>query len=194
MGYGERCVNAAAVCFDEWTDAAPRREVVARTEEPAAAYEPGQFWRRELPYLLDTIARIDPVETVVIDGYVWLAAGQPGLGAHLYEAIHSQVAVVGVAKTRYRGAAPVVEVLRGSSKNPLYITAVGMDVDVAALCVRNMHGAFRVPSLLARVDALSRTPMPSCAACREAPEVRAACKAGVCTIEPVAADPCALTR
>jgi deoxyribonuclease V len=49
-----------------------------------------------------------------------------------------------------------VEVLRGASKAPLYVSAVGIAADDAATAVRAMHGPHRIPTLLARVDAIAR--------------------------------------
>jgi deoxyribonuclease V len=47
------------------------------------------------------------------------------------------------------------EVLRGQSRQPLFVTSVGLEDD-AAQCVRKMHGEFRMPTLLKRVDQLCR--------------------------------------
>ena len=94
---------------------------------------------------------------IVIDGYVWLGDDQaPGLGAHLHRAIGGRSAVIGVAKTRFLSARPVEEVHRGSSRVPLYVTAVGLDLSESARCIREMHGPYRIPTLLKRVDRLCR--------------------------------------
>jgi deoxyribonuclease V len=118
---------------------------------PAAPYEPGRFYLRELPPLLAVLQ--GPLDLVVIDGYVWLGPERPGLGAHLHEALG--VPVLGVAKTAFQGAA-AVPVLRGESRRPLFVTAAGVDVNEAAAWVRGMHGAHRVPTLLKQVDRLCR--------------------------------------
>jgi deoxyribonuclease V len=89
-----------------------------------------------------------------VDGYVGLD-GKPGLGRHLFDHLSQQVPVIGVAKTRCRGA-PAIEVCRGSSQSPLYVSAVGTDVDGAAARVRRMHGPYRIPTLLKRVDRIAR--------------------------------------
>lgn len=64
--------------------------------------------------------------------------------------------VVGVAKTAFKGSSFAVPVLRGSATRPLYVTAAGMDPEMAAGRVRAMHGPHRVPTLLKEVDRLSR--------------------------------------
>lgn len=69
---------------------------------------PGSFLLRELPRLLEVLRpfRAAVVHTIVIDGYVWLAKGRPGLGARPFEALGSSIAVVGVAKTSCRRVLP----------------------------------------------------------------------------------------
>jgi deoxyribonuclease V len=120
-------------------------------------YQSGQFYRRELPCILAVLKSLPELaQVIIIDGYVWLGDHRPGLGAHLYEALGQQVAVVGVAKTRFVRAEPVELVLRGRSRSPLYVTAVGMDLAEAASRIRTMHGSYRIPTLLKRVDQLSR--------------------------------------
>jgi deoxyribonuclease V len=93
---------------------------------------------------------------IIIDGYVWLGAQRPGLGAHLYESLQRRAAVIGVAKTRFVRAEPARMVLRGRSRSPLYVTAAGMDLAEAASHIRAMHGPYRIPTLLKRADQLSR--------------------------------------
>jgi deoxyribonuclease V len=61
-----------------------------------------------------------------------------------------------VAKTRFEGA-PAIEVCRGRSTSPLFVTAVGVAPEEVAERVRSMHGAHRVPTLLKRVDRLARS-------------------------------------
>jgi deoxyribonuclease V len=123
-----------------------------RSATPPAAYAPGRFYQRELPYLLGVLAGMTP-ELVVIDGNVWLANHAPGLGARLHAEIG--VPVVGVAKNSFRGA-PAIAVVRGASAKPPHVTAAGIDPAVAADRVRAMHGEFRIPTLLKRADSLAR--------------------------------------
>jgi deoxyribonuclease V len=47
-------------------------------------------------------------------------------------------------------------VLRRESKNPLFVTAAGIEASEAAEHVRVMHGEHRIPTLLKRADALAR--------------------------------------
>ncbi len=110
-----------------------------------------------LPHLLRVLAVVkEPLEAVVVDGDVWLGEGRAGLGAHLYEAPGRAVPVNGVAKTASHSPGPAQLVLRGQSLRPLFVTAIGMDPTAAADCIRRMHGASRLPTLLGRVDRLCR--------------------------------------
>lgn len=147
---------AACVLFRGWEDATEAGHLVERGP-PAEAYEPGQFYRRELPHLLRVLAAVpEPLQAVVVDGYVWLGHDKPGLGAHLYESLGRAVPVIGVAKTAFHSASLAAPVYRGQSQRPLFVTAVGVDLSVAAEHIRRMHGDSRKPTLLTRVDRLCR--------------------------------------
>jgi deoxyribonuclease V len=158
--YRADSVVTACVVFHAWTDAAPSRELAVCSNAPAAAYKAGSFYERELPYVLAALESLEP-ELVVIDGYVWLAAAAKGLGGHLHAAIG--VPVVGVAKNPFKSA-PSIAVIRGASAKPLHVTAAGIEAAEAAEHVRAMHGAFRIPTLLKRADALARSYDPNLAA------------------------------
>ncbi len=155
--YDDALAAAACVTFDDWPAPRATRELARLIPKPAP-YVPGEFYRRELPAILAVLAALGaPPAVVVIDGYVWLdAAGRPGLGAQLFEALHGAVAVAGVAKTAFDGSPHAERVLRGTSRRPLYVTAQGLPVLAAAAGVRQMHGAHRIPTLLGRVDRLCR--------------------------------------
>jgi len=156
VDYRPRGAVAACVLFRTWSDADSAAEQVEAIAQ-VAPYQPGQFYRRELPCLLSVLTAVrEPLETIVIDGYVWLGEERPGLGAHLYEALGRRVPVIGVAKTRF-AAAPSELVQRRSSRRPLYITAAGLDPRTAAQYIQSMHGAYRLPTLLRRVDQLCRS-------------------------------------
>jgi deoxyribonuclease V len=166
VDYRDREVVAAAVGFAAWTDAEPAVELTVTSDAPPAPYEPGAFYRRELPHILGALALlVPPFEAIVVDGYVWLGphddpdaepgSHKPGLGAHLYLALGGAMPVIGVAKTAFEGAI-AIEVLRGESAKPLYVTAVGIDAAAAADRIRTMHGEHRLPTLLKRADQLAR--------------------------------------
>ena len=146
---------AAAVTFYNWSDAKAVNEKTVHISE-VAPYVPGEFFRRELPCLLAVLETLPAVKTVIIDGYVWLDNSRLGLGGHLYQALGGRVEVVGIAKTKFRGAVGVCEVVRGRSTRPLYVSAARIQASLAADCVRSMHGNHRIPSFISRVDYLCR--------------------------------------
>jgi deoxyribonuclease V len=156
--YFEAGATAGGVLFTHWTSEHLARELLEFIEQ-VEPYEPGSFYKRELPCLLTLLEPVkDRIETVIVDGYVWLGAeNRPGLGAHLYEALGETIAVIGVAKSIFSGATNAEAVLRGRSRRPLYVTAAGMDPVIAAKNVQGMHGPHRIPTLLKRVDQRCRS-------------------------------------
>jgi deoxyribonuclease V len=155
--YTSTHATAACILFRDWSDAHPNLAITERLEDPAP-YEPGRFYRRELPALLAVLWKFRlPPEVVIIDGYVWLGDwDHPGLGSHLHKALGGSVAVIGVAKKLFRRGPAIQSVRRGNSARPLYVSAAGMDLDEAAARIVELHGEFRVPTLLKRVDRLCR--------------------------------------
>ena len=156
--YSPTSASAACALVPEW-DAATPAHVLTWRQGAAAAYEPGSFYKRELPLLLAVLGQVrDSLGAVVIDGYVWLdGERRPGLGAMLHEALPNRTPVVGVAKTRFGDASAwCIPVERGSSRRPLFVTAVGMAAQDAVSCIRAMHGRHRIPSLLQLVDRAAR--------------------------------------
>ena len=155
---GKDSAIAAALLFADWSSATAER-TFTRAINNIAPYEPGFFYKRELPCLLALLAALDlaDLEAIVIDGYVTLGAGaRAGLGLHLYEALQGRVPVVGVAKNRFAGTPKACEILRGTSQSPLFVTAVGIPLAVAKTLVVNMHGEYRFPTLLKQVDQCCR--------------------------------------
>ena len=99
---------------------AERTAMVARVP----AYQPGEFYLRELPPLRAVLGDLSGLGLLVVDGYADLdPAGRPGLGAHAHAEFG--IPVIGVAKSRFRTATHAVPVLRGSSVRPLFVTAAG---------------------------------------------------------------------
>lgn len=153
--YGVTAVTTAVVGWRAWPDATAALERVERHASPPAPYVPGAFVQRELPYLLAALAGVTaPIETIVIDGHVWLGVDRKGLGAHLHD--HTRLPVIGVAKNAFVGA-QALPVIRGDSAKPLHVTAAGIDPAAAAAAIASMHGPYRLPTLLKRADSLART-------------------------------------
>jgi deoxyinosine 3'endonuclease (endonuclease V) len=154
--------EARAVClaFRHWTDTDAAQNWIEYISG-ISDYEPGAFYKRELPCILAILKTIDLslVQAIVIDGYVVLDNnGKPGLGLHLYNALGSRIPIIGVAKTTYAGNdLNVAEVFRGKSERPLYVTAVGISLPDAAAHIQSMAGEYRMPTLLKQLDSLTRS-------------------------------------
>ena len=121
-----------------------------------APYIPGQFYKRELPCILKVLEKSDlsKASLIIVDGYVILNdEGKAGLGHYVYEALDRKIPVVGVAKKSFHdNQKNVIKVFRGVSKNPLYITSIGINLAEAAEQVKNMAGDYRFPELLKILD------------------------------------------
>src|SRR5689334_10568559 len=92
--------RAAAVLLNSWTQHAPISSHLADIAD-VQPYQPGSFYRRELPCLLAVLRLLPTMPRVlIIDGHVWVSAERgAGLGAHLHEAIQRSAIIVGVAKS-----------------------------------------------------------------------------------------------
>ncbi len=154
--YSESTALVAAVVFQQW-DAKESLATYTLKREGVAEYIPGKFYLRELEPIKAVLTRVGNVDTVVIDGYCYLdESGQKGLGAHLYDATAGKYTIVGVAKNSFKGSPHAVPVCRGDSKKPLFITSVGMPQEQAADYISHMSGDFRMPTLLKKVDSMTR--------------------------------------
>ena len=153
--YYENKANTVAVGFKSWSDEKPI-EVYSEVLEGILEYEPGSFYKRELPCILSVLEKIDltGIELIIIDGYVQLDDnGKLGLGGHLYKRLDEKIPIIGVAKSGYRQNKINNKILlRGKSKNPLYISAIGIELNKAFEYIKSMHGKYRMPTLLQLLD------------------------------------------
>ncbi len=156
--YGEDSARAATVVLRRWEDSTAADQASHSVTE-FGDYRPGNFYQRELKPLQELIARIHhPIKYFVVDAYCHLSADRsPGLGAYLHELLPVGSVVLGVAKNRFRGSTHAVELFRGSSDRPLFITSIGIDYECAAKHIESMAGAHRIPSMLKMADRLSRS-------------------------------------
>jgi len=146
---------AAAVVFSSFTDCEPHSVYISKIDR-ADDYVPGQFYKRELPCIMSVLQQInEEIDTIIIDGYVD-PGNKPGLGRYLWDLLERKIPVIGVAKSFYMGT-EAVKVLRGRSRQPLYITSAGMEIAEAAARIEKMAGKFRIPSILKLADQISRT-------------------------------------
>ena len=158
VGYFKTGARSACVVIEDWEDSTPAVEHVSILER-VLAYQPGEFYRRELPCIQAVLSELSQQpDYVVIDGYVWLDDQRtPGLGAHLYSALKQKIPVIGVAKNSYRHSQHAIKLLRGRSQRALFVTAAGMPAAKAAEFILRMHGDHRLPTIIKRADQLSRT-------------------------------------
>src|SRR5262245_61323933 len=158
VAYGDTAAAVAGALIPSWDAKSASRIAVRCFDGAPASYEPGAFYKRELPLLLSMISELgDPTDAIVIDGYVWLDGGtQPGLGGHLFAGLGQRIPVIGVAKSQYRNDTWSIPVLRGSSQQPLFVRAAGVDAKQAADCIRRMHGDHRIPTIMTLVDRAAR--------------------------------------
>ncbi|MGR9115124.1 MAG: endonuclease V [Gammaproteobacteria bacterium] len=157
VDYRGQAAFIAGISFDNWHDESATRIFGSRLND-IEDYVPGQFYRRELPCLLKLVMEhhIAP-DIIVIDGLVYLDGhSKPGLGKYLYDALQAKISVLGVAKKPFKGIGKAYELLRGKSDKPLYITSIGLPLVEAKHHIQAMHGKFRIPTLLKRVDRLAK--------------------------------------
>lgn len=120
-------------------------------------YVSGQFYKRELPCILKVLDKVkENIDIIITDSFVWVDGYKDGLGAYLYKYIDCKIPVIGVAKSYLKGSTSCLEIYRGQSSNPLYVSAIGIDLNYSAELIKNLKGDFRIPDILKKVDKLSR--------------------------------------
>jgi deoxyribonuclease V len=156
--YHRDLATAACVTFESWSDGEALQTF--RVSVPGVRpYRPGRFFERELPPLLAVLERSGKrFSHIIIDGYVHLKDNTMGLGAHLHKALPYPAVVIGVAKNPLAVAERTVAVSRGRSTKPLFISAIGWKLEDAAAAISDMHGPYRIPTLLRLADRIARSP------------------------------------
>jgi deoxyribonuclease V len=154
--YQENTAFVGGVVFDDWGAPEPTAEFVS-TLEDIEEYEPGNFYKRELPCILKLLTEhVLAPKCIVVDGYVYLDGKQkPGLGKRLFDSLADLDEVIGVAKKTYSEIGDDFEIYRGKSEKPLYITTTG-DLESAKSRIATMFGKHRMPVLLKRADQICR--------------------------------------
>ncbi len=157
--YYDDKAKAVALTFEHWTDEVAKQVFTCQLNT-VTEYVPGEFYKRELPCILEVLKQteLSRVEAIIVDGYVILDnQGKIGLGGHLFQALNGTIPVIGVAKTNFAdNTRHVARVLRGESQRPLFVTAMGMGLSDAAGHIQSMAGQFRLPTLLKEVDKISK--------------------------------------
>jgi deoxyinosine 3'endonuclease (endonuclease V) len=159
VAYNENNIaQAVGIGFEKWTDERPKvihKEFIIGLE----SYTPGEFYKRELPCIEKILGKLDlgTIDTMIIDGYVYLDNGRPGLGAHLFNKLDQKIPIIGIAKTAFENNSIYIrEIKRGQSTKPLYISAAGILLDDAAVLIQKMDGNYRIPTLLSKLDQLTK--------------------------------------
>lgn len=157
--YSENKAKTVCLRFQNWKDEKPI-DILSEVCEIHEDYIPGEFYRRELPCILSILNNINlsGIDLIIIDGYVVLDdSGKLGLGGHLYKSLEGRIPVLGVAKTNFaQNKINKREVYRGKSNKPLFITALGTDIDIISGKIKSMHGEYRIPTLLKQLDRITK--------------------------------------
>lgn len=155
--YQENKAVAAGVLFNNWDDRTSISQLTVPIDR-VMDYEPGQFYKRELPCIWELLQQLKDLPAyIIVDGYVYLDdAKKPGLGKYLYDALQAKSIIIGVAKNRFKDIPKESELLRGASQKPLYVTAAGITSSEAKYFISIMYGQYRIPEMLKLVDHLSR--------------------------------------
>lgn len=147
----------AGISFNNWCDNSPINTYHSLCKpEEYGDYEPGGFYKRELPCILKLLNeyKLSP-SVIIIGGFVYLNKElDPGLGWYLYN--KTKIPVVGIAENPFREIIPDTFVYRGNSEKPLYVSTVGLSLEETKEKIRNMHGKYRLPTLIKLTDRESR--------------------------------------
>lgn len=161
--YEENKAKSVGVVFQSWEDSNPLEIITSYTENPQE-YETGFFYKRELPCIQELLkfTDINQIHTIVVDGYVYLNnEKKPGLGHYVYTHFSGTIPVIGVAKSAFHDNETFVKkIYRGNSSKPLYISSVGLELEVAAEHIQSMYGEYRFPHLLKLLDKQTKEARP----------------------------------
>lgn len=167
--YNNDVCNTSLVIFENIHSSSPVYTDTIYTAV-TAEYIPGQFYKRELPGIIQILDKLmdehpeywNNIDVIITDSFLRLKTETDewnGLGMHLYDylACKNQPKIIyGVAKSKFGKCDEISETItRGSSNTPLYVQSTD-DMHHAAEQIKNMHGEFRMPTMLKLVDSLSR--------------------------------------
>ncbi len=157
--YFDNMAKTVCLSFEDWNledNFKVYTEVISNVDE----YISGEFYKRELPCILSLLSKIEleKINVIIIDGFVFLNdENKFGLGAYLYEKLDKKIPVIGVAKKDFATIEKNrIELFRGKSKNPLFITSIGIELKQATQKIKEMNGQYRIPTLLKEVDRLTK--------------------------------------
>lgn len=157
--YTEDNAYTVGVFFSRWDDTEPL-EIIKHTSKPIYPYVPGEFYKRELPCIMDLLGLVnfDTLSTIIVDGFIRIEKDGvlvPGLGEHLYDEVKDWgISVIGVAKSKFEGCNRwSIPIIRKEGSNPLYVQGIGRYTDnMAAELIKGMSGPNKLPTLLQILD------------------------------------------
>jgi len=157
--YTEENAYTVGVFFSQWDDEKPLR-VIKRVTKPEYPYVPGEFYRRELPCIMDLLGSVDfdTLSTIIVDGFIRVKKDGvmiPGLGEHLYDEVKDwNISIIGVAKSKFNGCENwSIPIIRKPGSKPLYVQGIGRYTDeMAAGLIKGMAGPNKLPTLLHLLD------------------------------------------
>lgn len=102
VDYKNTTANVAALVFEDFTDDSVL-STYTKVVEKISEYQPGEFYKRELPCILEILKIVkEKIDMIIVDGYVWLNSNnKPGLGGHLFQSLNKKIPVIGVAKGHF---------------------------------------------------------------------------------------------
>lgn len=166
--YKDDVCNTSLVVFNGDEDVTIYKDTIYT--KVTSEYIPGEFYKRELPGIKKILKKFikeqpelwNQIHAVIVDSYITLKVGDKewdGLGAYvnkfLYKIEQSKI-IYGVAKSKFGDCDEISgKVYRGKSKKPLYVQTTGAP-KVAGYHILYMHGKYRIPTMLKKVDNLSR--------------------------------------
>ncbi len=110
---GKEYAHTVAGLFNKYSDLDFEKVIVTRTDD-IEEYEPGNFYKRELPPIIDVLTDIKlhgyDIDTIIVDGYVHMCEDDDvtyhkGLGARLKDYLLSKnidIPIIGIAKHPYK--------------------------------------------------------------------------------------------
>lgn len=156
--YKDNYAKVVGVAF-EWEDSAVSQLFTTQVEE-TAVYQAGLFYKRELPCILELLKQIDlsTINTIIVDGHCFVNNEKKlGLGGYLDKTLQHSIPIIGIAKKSFYNTNKVsFPVFRGGSQKALFISTIGIDVKFAIDKVLNMHGKYRIPTILKTLDRITK--------------------------------------
>lgn len=165
---GDIC-NTSLVLFSKKEDKYIYTDTIYTTV--TSPYIPGMFYLRELPGIKLILSKFkfenpewwDSVDTIIVDSFYKLKKDDKiwdGLGSHLFNWLvefNNQKHIVSVAKNPFGECEEISElVYRGGSQKPLFVQSSGDASYDADMIENELHGNYRIPTMLKIVDQLSR--------------------------------------